>query len=453
MKYNQPYGVADEVTWGEHPYVNGDPSIGRAGSIPPAEAIEYTQREIVNIIRATATALGITPTNSDLFQLGRAIMSGLLNGADDTGTVNNYACTLPIPPLTYVKYFYVMLKIANTNTGPSVVNVNALGNKSIKNTDGSDPAPSALLQGALVCLQYDGTNFQIVWSSKVAGQPVFLTAAKDLYINPDTGSDSYDGTAAAHGAGIAGPWATLSHAMAVIATFNLNGHDITVHCANSVNYRPFALLFVAGSGNVKWQGNDASPGSVLIDGNGTSATCIAGGNCGPAHMFSGFSMRTSGSYTGDAMNGVHIFGSGTKVILNNMSYGSCPGGHIAAEQGATLLQTGTKTVTGGCAGSVGGNGAHLAASTGAQVQTPTTIACTVTTPVSFNAGWITASFVSIVQELYTGGAVTGAGNVTGRRFLSDSNAVISTNGGGLTYYPGTVAGVYEGAGGGTGKYV
>lgn len=452
MKYNQPYGVADEVIWGEHPYVNGDPSIGRAGSIPPAEAIEYTQREIVNIIRAVATDLGITPTNLDLLQLGRSIASGLMNGSDDTGTANAYATNMHIAPLGYTKYMYVILKIANTNTGPSVLNVNSLGNKSIKNSDGSDVAPNQLLAGSLVCFQYDGTNFQVVWSNRVAGAPIFLVGAKDFYVNPATGSDSWDGTAAVHGTATIGPWATLQHAMDIISTYNLNGHNITVHCADGTGYRPVTLALVSGSGNVFWVGNTSNPDAVLIDGNGTSKTCIVGGNVGQAHTFNGFKVQTSGSYVGDAMNGVHIFGSGTKMELLAMTFGSCPGGHMAAEQGSTLIITGPVKITGGAAGSVGGNGAHVSTSTGAQCQTPVPASYTVTTAITMAGGWIQASFCSIVQVLYSGGVVTGAANVTGRRFTSSTNAVISTNGGGLNYHPGTIAGSYEGTGD-TGKYV
>jgi hypothetical protein len=357
-----------------------------------------------------------------------------------------------IAPFGYTKYMFVIMKIANTNTTASVLNVNAMGNKPIKNSDGSDVAPNQLLAGSLVCFQYDGTNFQVVWSNRVAGAPIFLVAAKDFYVNPATGSDTYDGTSATHTTGTIGPWATLQHAQDIIATYNLNGHDITVHCADGTGYRPFALALVAGSGNVRWIGNTSNPDAVLIDGNSTSKTCIVGGYVGQAHIIDGFAVRASGSYVGDAMNGVHIFGSGSKVQLGAMSYGSCPGGHIAAEQGATLLITGAEKITGGCAGSTGGNGAHTSSSTGAQIQTPAPISCTVTTAVTFAAGWITSSFCSIVQLLYTGSAVTGAGNVTGRRFTSSTNAVISCNGGGLNYYPGTIAGSYEGTGD-TGKYV
>src|SRR5262249_20705428 len=83
MKYNPPYGLTDPNA----PYVNGDPSIGRAGSIPPAESIEYPQREIANLI----TDVGIAPTNSDLHQVARAIQSGQLLYAADTGTATAYS--------------------------------------------------------------------------------------------------------------------------------------------------------------------------------------------------------------------------------------------------------------------------------------------------------------------------------------------------------------------------
>ncbi|WLT09657.1 DUF2793 domain-containing protein [Bartonella apihabitans] len=65
MKYNAPFGAANP----DAPYINGNPSIGLAGSIPPAESIEFPQREIVKAI----TDAGMVPDNSDLGQLSKAI--------------------------------------------------------------------------------------------------------------------------------------------------------------------------------------------------------------------------------------------------------------------------------------------------------------------------------------------------------------------------------------------
>ena len=77
MKYEQPYGVSDPNA----SYINGNPSTGTMGSIPPAGSIEYPQREIVNLIIDAK----FTPTDADLRQLGKAVQSGQLNYAPNTG--------------------------------------------------------------------------------------------------------------------------------------------------------------------------------------------------------------------------------------------------------------------------------------------------------------------------------------------------------------------------------
>ena len=63
MKYNQPYGVSDPNA----PYINGNPTTGTMGSIPPAASIEYPQREIVNVISNG----GLTPTTPICFNWQR----------------------------------------------------------------------------------------------------------------------------------------------------------------------------------------------------------------------------------------------------------------------------------------------------------------------------------------------------------------------------------------------
>src|SRR5215831_17933045 len=94
MKYQQPYGIADPNA----SYVNGNPSIGLRGSIPPALAFEQPMREIVNMI----TLSGGTPSDADLQQLARAIQSQRVNYAVDVGTQNNMVAVLtpPFPATT-----------------------------------------------------------------------------------------------------------------------------------------------------------------------------------------------------------------------------------------------------------------------------------------------------------------------------------------------------------------
>jgi hypothetical protein len=162
MQYNQPYGMPAEVTWGDTPYVNGNPSTGTQGSIPPAASIELPQREIVNVIRDAAL---LTPSNSDQHQLAKSIQSNLLWSNDDAGTANQYQTTLTPAPSAYFKYMTVVMKIGNVNTGASTLNVNVMGPKPIVHVDGSQLNSAELKAGAVVCFIYDGANFKLVWSS------------------------------------------------------------------------------------------------------------------------------------------------------------------------------------------------------------------------------------------------------------------------------------------------
>lgn len=79
----------------------------------------------------------------------------------DSGTANNYVAS-PSPAITtYTAGLEIKLKIANTNTGASVVNVNSLGNKNIKLLNGNDPNPGDIPSGLVAVLIYDGVNFQL----------------------------------------------------------------------------------------------------------------------------------------------------------------------------------------------------------------------------------------------------------------------------------------------------
>jgi hypothetical protein len=82
MKYVQPYGISDPNA----PYINGNPTTGTMGSIPPAASIEHDMREIVAVIQYAAdhglidfnNAVCQNPSEADLQQLLKAIF-GLSN--------------------------------------------------------------------------------------------------------------------------------------------------------------------------------------------------------------------------------------------------------------------------------------------------------------------------------------------------------------------------------------
>ncbi len=79
MQYNPPFG-----TTGDAGFIDGNPGAGQPGSIPPAAAMEFTQREIVACIQAA----GLTPSNTDLRQLMQAVRGGALSFFGDVGIAN-----------------------------------------------------------------------------------------------------------------------------------------------------------------------------------------------------------------------------------------------------------------------------------------------------------------------------------------------------------------------------
>jgi hypothetical protein len=89
----------------------------------------------------------------------------------DSGAVNAYAATLAPAVASYVAGLQVFIKIANTNTSTTTtLNVNSLGTKSIKLTNGSNINIGDLLSGMVARLIYDGTNFQLINPASYASQ-------------------------------------------------------------------------------------------------------------------------------------------------------------------------------------------------------------------------------------------------------------------------------------------
>lgn len=133
MQYIQPYGAAPGAV-----YVNGDPSIGRQGSIPPAAVMEYPQKEIIAVIqyaydhalRDFDGVLCEAPSGAHLDQLLKAIY-GLSNRrtvetpftfyvSGSTGSNSNDGLTVGTPFLTIQKAVDVAAQYA---PGPNAITI------------------------------------------------------------------------------------------------------------------------------------------------------------------------------------------------------------------------------------------------------------------------------------------------------------------------------------------
>jgi hypothetical protein len=88
--------------------------------------------------------------------------NGALWHADSTGSGAAYEVVLSPAPTVLNSGLLVHMKAHVLNTGPATLNVNSLGIKAIKKTDGSDLKSGDILSGAACFLFYDGTNFQLI---------------------------------------------------------------------------------------------------------------------------------------------------------------------------------------------------------------------------------------------------------------------------------------------------
>jgi hypothetical protein len=110
MRYHAPFGSSDPNA----PYVDRDTPGAVRGSVPPAAAIEHSQREIVALIEKS----GMATSEADLAQVAKAVRSQRLNYVPVAGGTANALVVALDPPLTgRVPGMPLRVRIANSNTG------------------------------------------------------------------------------------------------------------------------------------------------------------------------------------------------------------------------------------------------------------------------------------------------------------------------------------------------
>lgn len=417
MKYQKPYGVTDP----DAAYVNGDPSIARQGSIPPGEAIEHPQRELVDLI----TRSGLAPSETDLGQAAKAIQTGKIHYGVAGGTANAITAALSPVPAAYTAGMTVRIKIATKNpSGGTTISLNGLGFVSIVHPDGAALADGDLMPGMVAELVHDGAAFQLV------GAPLrLLTANRDYYVNPATGSDANAGD-------LAHPFATVQHALDIVQTFNMNGYDVTVHMADYLagTYAPFNVNQINGAGNLIIVGNDTYPERCVVSNDvGGSAVKVFSRNV----ILHGFRVQAAASIYGDPGIGLRV--AGGHVVAWNIDLGACAYAHVNVESAGFLVFAGQVTNPAYFVRVTGASPITFQATSGAtlQFQRPIlTIVATFTSTTFARAemGQISGDGIGVFST------INNPGNISGQRYQALANGVINTGGLGASYFPGTVAG-------------
>jgi hypothetical protein len=411
VKYQQPYGITDP----EAPYINGNPSTGTMGSIPPAASIEHPQREIVNLIKDAAA---VTPVETDLHQLGKSLQSGKINYGVDIGVVN--AAIVPLSPIPDAYYAGMVVRFKAKFAPTAATTLDAgRGARSVVKSGGAVLQGSEWSIGDIITVTYEGVTQH--W--QLPPSPIaMLYAPKDFYVNNATGNDSNDGLTAGSA------FKTLQRAQDMTKVYNLNGYTITIHVADGTYPAGVSGGTINGTGQIYYLGNTANP-----------QACNVASTAGPAFAFQGaqtitidgFSVSATGTQPGMPAAGVWAAGSSI-IICKAMNFHTCNNGQIIAEAGAVIGYSGPFTIT-------GQSFAHLYALNGSSIRSglyPSTL--TVMNPVNLTY-FMAAS--GNAQMLIGPIIVNNPANVYGYKFIAQVNAIIVSGGNSVSYYPGNVAGV------------
>lgn len=254
-----------------------------------------------------------------------------------------------------------------------------------------------------------------------------LAVATTFYVRTD-GNDANNGLTNTAG----GAFRTWQAAYDKLAgSYDLGGQNVTILGGNAGTY-------TAGIGIAQpWTGG----GTLMLDGGGCTLA-VAGGNAirSTATLpgvvtIQNFTFAPTGPASHITNGGPGIF-----TLAGGLNYGNANAGdHITANSGGAVIQiTASYTVS-------GSHRFHLYAAAGGRINMYTGVAMTVTVTASYtmaaSGAWAFTELGGLIQVIFN--LVTfslGAFTVTGQRYVSNQNGVINTQGGGINFFPGTVAG-------------
>jgi hypothetical protein len=414
MLYNQPYGVSDPNA----AYINGNPSTGTMGSIPPAASIEFPQREIVNLISDT----GLTPTNSDLHQLGKGIQGGKLTYGVEIGSLSDFHLQMTPQLLAYVDGMTVRFRARRDAPGPCTLRIDNLAQiQLVKRSSAAIQAYDFAVNDMLDCI-FDGVNnrWMIIGLSTVSS----LHAPLDYYVNFASGDDNLN-----DGLSTASPFKTIFRAIQGALSFNQNGFSVNIHCADGASLDQVPCPPINGSGMINIYGNTSNPSLCTIT---IAPSHPTGGSCfvvfGPNYSIQGFTLSCQKANPNDANCGVWSAGPGV-VKLGAMNFGSCINCQIGASLGE-LSADGPFIVSGTASCFTGSDGGTIQFN---QVNPP---AITLQAGTTYTQGFAVASRRGL--NICWLSSITGS--AIGPKYLATGNGVVDSGGKSVSFFPGNAAG-------------
>lgn len=252
----------------------------------------------------------------------------------------------------------------------------------------------------------------------IVNNPALEVAAanRTYYVRAD-GSDSNNGLADSSG----GAFLTVPKAIDVVAGIYWNGFTPTIQIRSGTYTGAVTLKEAFGAAQTIIVGDTVTPGNVIVS--TTSANC-----------FSATSIKTKFSLRGMkltcATSGVCIQanGQGTYIGFQSIEFGSAITAHMQARFGGYITAEGNYSISGGCA-------RHMFANVLSLVEVTSRTITLSGTP-AFSDAFASGEELGEVRVP----GCTFSGSATGKRYNSIQNAIVSSNGGGASYFPGDVAG-------------
>ena len=150
---------------------------------------------VPNTFAGSTSAIPLVYLDQDFSTISNATndLATYSNYVTDTGAANAYIANYPanIVTTTVTAGLRLQFKAANANTGASTLQVQvnsvSIGSGSIRLTDGTAIAANTIVANAIVDVQYDGTNFQLL-SDSSGGKEVItdLTVSGNLAVTGTT---------------------------------------------------------------------------------------------------------------------------------------------------------------------------------------------------------------------------------------------------------------------------
>ena len=322
----------------------------------------------------------------------------------------------------------MIVKLANPITGATTVGISGVSGSpfQVVSFTGQPLTYGSGSSGEMLWMLFDGSRFQII------NPPQALQANLTIYVNSSIGSDSYDGSQPTV-SGTKGPLQHIQTAVNKAYNYPPSQYTITIQLADGTYNESVYTPNFPGPGLVI-NGHAGSPSNVLVTGANNAHTFAVNG---PNSVTIQNLKVTTGTGIGPPC-GFIAQGSGASLITQNTVSGFCQYS-VHEAYGPCFVSIGNHTYA--------GNFAQAYTSFfGGFIGLAQYATYTIATPLTCSY-WVDCS-ANGTLEVPVPGAPTfvNPGNVTGTKWLAQYNGCIITQGSGVNYFPGNVAG-FTSAGG------